>query len=94
MSSSSSEFSRFVVVALSSTPVVPPNCALHAALICRALYVDTNISVVTPAAVAHFRKSLGELLQQCRHEFPSFLQLGDYRGLDLVNAIFEALPRV
>ena len=69
-----------------------PNCALHAALICRALYLHTNISVVTPAAVAHFRKSLGELLQQCRHEFPSFLQLGDYRGLNLVNAIFEALP--
>ena len=52
-----------------------PNCALHAALICRALYLDTNISVVTSAAVAHFRKSLGDLLQQCRQEFPSFLQL-------------------
>ena len=48
-----------------------PNCALHAALIMRALYLNFPIADVTAASVGLFRRQLGELLQRSRGTYQS-----------------------
>jgi len=52
-----------------------PNCALHAALLCRALYLQGDVGSITAAAVAKFRVALGRILVQAGGMFPTLQQL-------------------
>ena len=51
------------------------NCALHAALLCRALYLQLNVDTVMAAVVDRFRTALGELLRSLGTTVPDALQL-------------------
>ena len=63
-----------------------PNCALHAALIMRVLYLNFPIADVTAAYVGLFRRQLGELLQRSRETVPSFCELNSLTWPELYSS--------